>query len=133
MLERGKGAIIMVSSALGLVGCSYEAVYGATKAFDVSFGEALWGEMENTPIDVTTVCPALTKTEFMLVEGYTEQDAEKAYSKADLPEDIARIALNGLGKVPVSMAKDAKLINTVQRTLGFKRRCGRRGAGQKVR
>lgn len=117
MLERGKGAVIMVSSALGLVGCPFEAVYGATKAFDVSFGEALWGELENTPIDVTTVCPALTRTEFMIVEGFSENVASKVYQKADSPEYIAQIALKGLGKSPVVMAKVAKMINALRRVV----------------
>ena len=40
------------------------AVYGATKAFDLMLGEALWSELRGTGIDVLSVSPGETKTEF---------------------------------------------------------------------
>ena len=115
MIKRGTGAMIMVSSALGLVGCPYEATYAATKAFGLSLGEALWGEFEDLPIDICTICPASTETEFLEAEGYTPEQVKRAYKNADSAEYIARITLEGLGKKPVVMARDAKLLNNLRR------------------
>ena len=121
MLERKAGAIIMVSSGLGIVPCPYEAVYGATKAFDLSFGGALWAEYKDDGIDVTTICPALTATEFMAVEGFTEEQAAAAYKNADSAEEIAQMTLEGLGQKPVVLAKDSSKIWTARRILPFTR------------
>lgn len=121
MLERKNGAIIMVSSGLGIVPCAYEAVYGATKAFDLSFGGALWAEYKDDGIDVTTICPALTATEFMSVEGFSGEQAKAAYKNADTADHIARITLEGLGKKPIVLASDAAKIWTARRLLPITR------------
>ncbi|MBI1319248.1 MAG: SDR family NAD(P)-dependent oxidoreductase [Candidatus Hydrogenedens sp.] len=117
MIERKRGAMIMVSSALGIAPCPFEAVYGATKAFDLSFGGALWGELEGTGVDVTTICPALTETEFMVSEGFTESQAKQAYRRSDSAELIARITLEGLGKQPFVYAKDSKKMAMARRVM----------------
>ncbi len=117
MLERKRGAIVMVSSGLGIVACPYEAVYGATKAFDLSLGEALSSELEGTGVDVVTICPAATATEFLAVEGFTEEECKKAYRNADTAEYIARITLEGLGRKTVVLAKDSAMINAVRRVV----------------
>ncbi len=54
MVERKCGAVILVSSVLGLVTCPYEAVYAATKAFDLHLGESLYSEYRGTGIDLIT-------------------------------------------------------------------------------
>ena len=48
MLERDRGAIINVGSTAGFQPVPYMAVYGATKAFVLSFTEALWAETRGT-------------------------------------------------------------------------------------
>jgi len=121
MIARGRGGMIMVSSALGIAPCPFEAVYGATKAFDLSFGGALWGELEGTGVDVSTICPALTDTEFMAAEGFTEAQARQAYKNADSPVHIARIALEGLGTQPFVYAKDASRLALARRVMPLPR------------
>src|SRR6185295_11497118 len=45
------------------------AVYGATKAFVLSFTEALWQETKGTGVRVLTLCPGATETEFFARSG----------------------------------------------------------------
>ncbi len=57
MLDRGRGHIVVLSSAAGLRSFPWGAVYGATKAFDRGLAEALRHELSGTGISVTTVFP----------------------------------------------------------------------------
>lgn len=102
MLERGRGAIINVASISSFVPVPYDAVYGATKAFDLHFGEALWAELIDTPIDVLNVCPYLTATEFYQAEGMGAEAIQAARRQSDAPEDVVRLALNALGRRPTA-------------------------------
>lgn len=117
MLERGRGAIIVVSSALGLTPCPYETVYGATKAFDLFLGGGLWGELKGSGVDAITICPAATLTEFQDVDGYRPEQAEKI-KKISAPADyIAQITLRNLGRKPVVIAREGKLLNVASRVM----------------
>ncbi len=102
MAERGRGAVIMVSSILGVIPSPYETVYGATKAFDLFFGEGLWAEMRGTGVDVITLCPSTTKTEFFIVGGVSEENLGRIHARADLPEDIVALTLRKLGRKPMT-------------------------------
>ncbi len=64
MLERGTGAIINVSSTSAFQPVPYMAVYGATKAFILSFSEALWAEYRKHGVQVLALCPGPTATGF---------------------------------------------------------------------
>jgi uncharacterized protein len=57
MSARGGGAIINVASAAALQPQPYFAVYGASKAFMLRFGEALWAEQRRSDIRIVTLCP----------------------------------------------------------------------------
>lgn len=117
MLARKNGAVITVGSTLALVPCPYEATYAATKAFDLSFSEGLYHELNGTGVDVLCVCPALTETEFMVAEGVSEERAKEIYRRADPPEKIARIAFDALGRHPVVGPRDFKMLNFSRRLL----------------
>lgn len=69
MLERHQGAIINVASASGFQPNPFMAVYGATKAFIISWSEALWAETRNKGISVITLCPGRTETNIQEVMG----------------------------------------------------------------
>lgn len=60
---RGHGGIVFTGSVEGLIGCPYSAAYSASKALVVALGEALWGEMLGTGVDVLTLCPGATESE----------------------------------------------------------------------
>jgi 3-oxoacyl-[acyl-carrier protein] reductase len=57
MLNRGRGHIVVLSSAAGLRAFPWGAVYGGTKAFDKNFAEALRHELSGTGVSLTTVFP----------------------------------------------------------------------------
>lgn len=65
MLIKGYGNVLNVGSTGSFVpGGPLNAVYCATKAFVLSFSEAIAEELQGTGISVTTLCPGATKTEF---------------------------------------------------------------------
>ncbi len=100
MVERKRGAVIIVSSLLGFLPAPYDACYGASKAFDLHFGEALWAEMRPKGIDVITVCPSATSTEFFEAEGRTAEQSRRISRIATRPEKIVSITLRNIGRKP---------------------------------
>jgi short-subunit dehydrogenase len=72
MVERRRGGVITVASTAGMQPLPYEATYGASKAFAISFMEALWMELRGTGVKVTVVNPGPVKTEWQSVAGYDE-------------------------------------------------------------
>ena len=69
MVRKKKGIIINVSSTAAFQPVPYMAVYGATKAFVLSFSEALWAENRKQGIHVLALCPGETETNFQKVVG----------------------------------------------------------------
>jgi short-subunit dehydrogenase len=64
------GRIINVASVAGLVpGAASHSLYGAAKAFMISFSEALYAETRGSGIHVTALCPGFTYSEFHDVNG----------------------------------------------------------------
>jgi len=64
MLERGSGRILNVASTAAFMPGPLMATYYATKAFVLSFGEALAEELRDEGVTVTTLCPGPTETDF---------------------------------------------------------------------
>jgi short-subunit dehydrogenase len=64
MRARNRGAIVNVASTAAFQPLPYMAVYGATKAYVLSFTEALWAETRGTEVRVTALCPGATDTPF---------------------------------------------------------------------
>src|SRR5262249_52427738 len=62
MAARGRGAIILLSSLTAFWGSPWVATYGATKAFNLSLGEALAHELAPRGIDVLVSCAGATRT-----------------------------------------------------------------------
>jgi len=69
MLERKSGKILNVASTAGFQPGPLMAVYYATKAYVISFSEALANELEGTGVSVTCLCPGATDTEFQKRAG----------------------------------------------------------------
>src|SRR5262249_40929201 len=65
MLSRGSGGILNVASTIAFQPAPYQAVYGASKAFVLSFSQALWAETRGTGVAVTALCPGPTRTGFV--------------------------------------------------------------------
>jgi short-subunit dehydrogenase len=66
MLERKHGAILNLASVLAFQPLPHFAVYAASKAFVLSFTEALAEEVKGTGIRVVALCPGAVKTEIDL-------------------------------------------------------------------
>ncbi len=64
MISRKKGRVLNIGSTGSFAPVPYMAVYGATKAFVLSFTEALSAELDRTGVTVTALCPGVTATRF---------------------------------------------------------------------
>jgi short-subunit dehydrogenase len=69
MLERKQGRILNIASIAGFVPGPFMATYYASKAFVISFTEALASELHGTGVTATASCPGPTATEFAEVAG----------------------------------------------------------------
>jgi len=69
MIARRSGGIINVASTAAFQPVPYMAVYGATKAFVLSFSEALHEEYRSQGVTVLALCPGQTATNFFKVSG----------------------------------------------------------------
>jgi len=67
MIERKRGGILNVGSVAGFLPGPNMAVYYASKAFVLSFSEALHEELLNTGVSVTNLCPGPTESNFSKV------------------------------------------------------------------
>jgi uncharacterized protein len=72
MMERKRGGVINVASTAGMQPIPYESVYAASKAFAVSFTDALHTELRGSGIRVMAVNPGPVPTEWQQVAGYSE-------------------------------------------------------------
>jgi short-subunit dehydrogenase len=71
MISRRRGRILNVSSTAGFAPGPLMAVYYATKAYVLSFSEAIANELSGTGITVTALCPGPTRTGFAATAGVT--------------------------------------------------------------
>lgn len=92
MVAEHEGAILNVASTAGFVPGPLMAVYYATKAYVISFSEALAEELENSGVTVTVLCPGATRTEFQERAGL---DLEARGFKSPWVADAARVARAG--------------------------------------
>ncbi|HEX9258680.1 MAG TPA: SDR family oxidoreductase [Acidimicrobiales bacterium] len=98
MVERRRGWVLNVSSVVGFQAVPYLAVYSATKAYVISFTEALHEELRGTGVHATVLCPGLTRTEFQQVsntEGFEDRYPAFAWATAD---EVAATALADCAK-----------------------------------
>lgn len=72
MVERGSGGVIVVASTAGMQPIPYQATYAASKAFALSFTEALSQEVRGTGVTVTAVNPGPVPTEWQSVAGFND-------------------------------------------------------------
>ena len=69
MVKARNGLVINVASTAAFQPTPTMAVYGATKAFVLSFTESVWQETKGTGVRVLTLCPGATETEFFARTG----------------------------------------------------------------
>ncbi|MHA6531663.1 SDR family NAD(P)-dependent oxidoreductase [Paenibacillus sp. BAC0078] len=93
MLKREDGIIVNVASMAAFMPCAYSAVYGATKAFVLSFSEALWAEVRGRSIRVLALCPGATETGFFDAVGSKDMAAGQ---KLSTPEKVVQAGFRGI-------------------------------------
>lgn len=90
--RRGRGGIINVSSTAAFQPMPYQAVYAATKAFVLSFSEALAEELAGTGVRVMAAHPGAVAT------GFFDGTTVTMTSFADSPEVVAARTLDDFEK-----------------------------------
>lgn len=95
LLAGGPGFLINVASMAAYAPTPRMAVYGAAKAFVLSFTEALWAETRKTDVVVFAVSPGATQTEFNSVVGTEDATSGATMRSAD---DVVRTALGHLAR-----------------------------------
>ena len=95
MANRGRGAVINIASAASFQPIPGTAVYAASKAFVLSFSEAIRTEMRGTGVTVTAVCPGPVETEFTEAAGMSGVEDETPSAFWISAEDVARHAVEG--------------------------------------
>ena len=88
MVERGEGRVMITASIASTTPSPFHAVYGATKAFVMSFAEALRTELADTGVTVTALQPGPTDTEFFARANMEETPVGRG--DKDDPADVAR-------------------------------------------
>jgi len=89
MLDRGRGHLVIVSSGAALRSFPQAAVYGATKAAQRAFSEALWHELAGTGLDLTLVYPGEIQTDLHAHSRDSLPTWRMVAEEAD-PEPLAR-------------------------------------------
>ena len=96
MLKNNDGVIINVASTAAYQPIPYMSVYAATKAFVLSFTEALWGELIGTNVKAIALSPGGTKTEFF--EVASNGKAPDGLGKLQTVEQVITVVMNALDK-----------------------------------
>jgi len=101
MRARGHGGLIVVSSMSGLVGSGLIATYAAAKAFQIALCEGLNWELARDGVDVMCAVAGLTDTPAMRRSGLSFKAAAERGFVAMQAADVARGALENLGRTAV--------------------------------
>jgi short-subunit dehydrogenase len=97
MLARGSGGILNVASTISFQPAPYQAVYGASKAFVLSFSQALWAEARVAGVTVTALCPGPTRTGFVDALG-ADVGHTAIYRNLAEPGPVVEAGLRALDK-----------------------------------
>jgi uncharacterized protein len=122
MVARGRGGIVTMGSGAALAGTPGLATYAGTKAFDLLYSEALWGELKPKGVDVLclmlpdTDTPALRRG--MLRHGKISS-LDEAPKGATSPEQVAREGIAYIGKGPTRViSRRLRIANRIMGLLG---------------
>lgn len=94
MVDRGRGRILNVASTGAFSPTPLNAIYCATKAYVLSFSEAIARDLEGTGVTVTCLCPGATETRFAKRAGIENVRLFQAFVMN--ARDVARAGYRGL-------------------------------------
>jgi short-subunit dehydrogenase len=100
MVERGQGGVLNLASTAAFQPIPGQAAYGGSKAFVLSYTQALSQELKGTGVSATALCPGPVDTEFVEVAGFDPEEAETAlpsFMWVDADE-VARAGIDALDR-----------------------------------
>ena len=89
MVERGHGKILNMSSLAAFQPGPLMSIYYASKAYILSFSEAIANELKGTGVTVTVLCPGQTKTSFQEVVSQETSKNKIGFNMAS-PDEVAK-------------------------------------------
>jgi short-subunit dehydrogenase len=98
-VKRGRGGLLLVGSEAALGGCGRLAIYTATKAYAMNFGESLWKELKPLGVDVLNLQLGATDTP-KLRTVFARFKLSPDTVTLTSSQDVARIGLANLGQGP---------------------------------
>jgi uncharacterized protein len=101
MVANRSGRVLITGSVVSTAPNPYQAIYGATKAFVYSFGQAIREELKDSGVTVTLLQPGATDTEFFARAGML--DTKVGADEKDSPAQVAKDGFEGMiaGKASV--------------------------------
>ena len=96
MVAKGSGKILITSSIAADMVAPREAVYAASKAFDLSFAKSLRAELKDTGVTVTALQPGPTDTDFFDRSGLHETEVGTKGKKQSEPYGVAKQGFKAL-------------------------------------
>jgi short-subunit dehydrogenase len=90
MVKHGYGKVLNVASTAAFGPGPFYSCYFASKAFVLSFSEAIHSELENTGVSVTTLCPGPTETGFVSATKGMVKSGLFAKQKVSSPKEVAK-------------------------------------------
>nr|WP_314539037.1 SDR family NAD(P)-dependent oxidoreductase [uncultured Massilia sp.] len=88
MVARGSGRLLYTASISGTMPTPYETVYGATKAFLISFAEAVKSEIKDSGVSITLLMPGQVDTNFWPRAGMV--DNKLGVGEKAKPDEVAK-------------------------------------------
>lgn len=123
MVDRGRGAVVIVASGSGLVPAPYTGAYAANKAYQIVLGEVLWYETRGTGVDVLVMSAGLMNTQGEALDQYPQ------WMIAD-PKDAAAETLRVIGRKHMVMPGWPTRVFTLVNTRLLPRRVAVSGMGR---
>lgn len=125
------GALVNVASTAAFQPIPRMAVYAASKAFVLSFTEAVWYEAKGSPLKVTALCPGPAHTEFagiadnepaMIGTWATAEQvvaaAMNALDRRNTPPSVVNSRINAIQAKAASMGPRQLIVSSVGRMTG---------------
>lgn len=107
MVKRGRGKILNVASTAGMLPGPFQANYYATKAYVLSYSQALNEEFRPLGVSVTALAPGLVATEF--VETANLGKTNFSNQSADNPKNVAKVGYDGMMENALVAFNDSRL------------------------
>lgn len=96
LVERGAGAVLNVASTAAFQPLPTQASYSASKAFVLTFTQALGADLHGTGVGATALCPGPVRTEFVGVAGLDEEAGRLPDFAWTTSPDVAEAGVRGM-------------------------------------